>query len=274
MVMKKSVSILFIGLLLFSVIAGLGFVAADSSFGAEGSVSKFFKEGPLGFLRGDAKFDAGVGILGWSFFILILIFIYSALDFFSVPKSALLKGVVAVVVSFIAVSLVSESELYTALQSYGALGITFVIIIPIIILSFFSLMVAVKANPMGILAQRLIWIVYSVYLLFRSSILLINQYLLVGKVAGEASGFEGAILNLFVLFAVDTTELSKASADPLILLINVIVAVSVFVIFVFMNDRFTKWIMDKARDYEILRAKDKAEKAKASADIEASKIGS
>lgn len=240
-----------------SIFAGIIVSAADTS-----AITDIFKKGFVGFLRGEGGIEENIGIVGWIFFLLILAFMYSAFTFFKFPKNPLLRVFICLAITVLAVGMISQEELIAALTSYGALGITFIMVIPIIVLAFFSLMVSVQAAPMGLLAQRLIWIIYGAYLFIRSSLLLLASGLLWfgptnnSKFFSDLYGFFGLSLEKLQM-----DSLTISTADNTILIINIIVSIAVIVIFVFMNDMYTAWIMEKARQYDLKAFEDTQKRA-------------
>jgi hypothetical protein len=285
---KRGVALLILGLFVFSI-----FVSSVSLIGAQedkltfdhvgdvdrndaidvlnnpstfsGKVKSFFVESPLGYLRGTNLTAQKVGIVGWLFFLLILIFIYSGLDFFKFPDSKMFQIIISAVVAFIVMGLITPEEIKTALTSYSALGITFVVIIPVIILAFFSLMVSVKAHSMGLLAQRIMWVIYSLYLFIRSGVLVLAKFFNVTNFdfMQSAEVFNKSVMGRILLFFGSSHEAVKnaSGGDPLILVINVVVSILVIVFFVFLNGEATHWIMEQARHYAEERFRDRQSRA-------------
>ena len=72
--------------------------------------------------------------------------------------------------------MISKEEIITAMTSYTALGIALIVFFPILVLGFFTLVVASKASPMGIFIQRILWLIYSVYLFIKAGTVAFLKY--------------------------------------------------------------------------------------------------
>src|SRR3989344_7002120 len=112
------------------------------------------------------------------FLLLVILLIYSSLSYVNFPDtfsssggSSFVRFLISFIVGIIATFAITSSELLTILQSYTALGITLTLFFPIMILMFFSLVTAKKASPIGIFGQKILWLIYSVYLFIKSALL-------------------------------------------------------------------------------------------------------
>ena len=207
----------------------------------------------------DGKIDSdqvdSIGaIIKWAILALIVLLIYSALAFVKFPESATLRLIISIVVGFLATFFITTEELITAMQSYTALGIAMTVFFPIMILGFFTLVVASKANPIGIYLQRILWLIYSIYLFFRAGILLLlknayNVFDAAGKTTLTAGtktywGFINVNLTQGVI-----NSLEKYDTTMLITL--VVVAIAVFIIMVISNKPIIAWFAKEKREAEI-----------------------
>lgn len=121
--------------------------------------------------------DANYGLIGnllkYLVLILVIILVYSALMYVKFPESNSLKLLLAVVIGVIATFAITSAELLSALHSYTAMGVTLILFFPILILGFLTIMVASVANPFGIFLQRIMWLIYSIYLFIKTGLLLL-----------------------------------------------------------------------------------------------------
>jgi len=107
-------------------------------------------------------------MLKWILLFIIIILIYSAFNAAGFPEKTLLKIILSIVVGFMASFLITTRELLTMMQGYTALGVTLGVFLPFMILGFFTIMVAKSMNPIGIYLQKVVWIIFSVYLLIKT----------------------------------------------------------------------------------------------------------
>ena len=188
----------------------------------------------------------------------VIILVFSALNSADFPESDIVKVLLSFVVGFLGTVLISNNEVISILQSYSALGVTLTLFFPILILGFFSVVVASKANPIGIYLQRIMWLIYSIYLFIRSGFLLLAR--VVSDKTGD--GYESA-RNVIAFFIEDA---SKIQTDNTILTILLLVSVAVFIFFVIMNKHFIKWLAEEKTEAASLAHKTKLDKAKAAVD--------
>ena len=202
-------------------------------------------------------------ILAWFILGLVILLIYSALSSVGFPESAGLRWPVAIIVGFIATMFISSEEIIAAMLSYQALGITLIVFFPLVILAFFTFTVASKANPFGLVLQRVAWIIYSIYLFIRTGLALGAAY--TGDRDPASSPFLGLIKRMSDFFGTG----ASASGDTTILMILFIVSIAIFFIFVFGNKKITEWFMKERRHADLARYKDTAERAKEARETEA-----
>jgi len=175
--------------------------------------------------------------------LLVIILVYSALTQVQFPDQATLRVLIAVIVGFISTVMITQSEILAIMTSYTALGVTMALFFPILILAFFSFVVAVKVNVMGILVQKIMWIIYSVYLGIQALALLIIKW----------AGAEG-------IAGIDVT----VSESSTILIILLVAAIVIPIFFVRENDHMITWIADTKRSTDLdIALKDKHKRAEA-----------
>lgn len=218
-------------------------------------------------------------IAKWMFLLLIILLIYSSLAFASFPESAAIRLVLSIVGGILATILLTPAELVTALQSYSALGMALTLFFPILILGFFTLVVATKANPIGILLQKIMWIIYSVYLFIKAGtfyVLMTSCGDKAGTIASTQIGDTTCGGFFFSIVKAITSDSSLAdyvknmgNFDSATLLLLIIVAVAVFVIAVATNDFMVHWLAREKMVGDIEAQKDTLARAQALRKIEA-----
>ena len=202
----------------------------------------------LGGITGVGDFNLSGELIKWLMLILIVILVFSILKYVDFPPSkkegegTVMKLFLAIVIGVLATIFITTEELITIMQSYTALGIAIAIFIPILILAFFTLMVATKASPFGIFLQKILWVVYGFYVLFKTLTLWI---LIQCKVPATGSACSSAFINFLKDYIVtpltsqstlDALEKTKAGYDSTILVILIIV--SIFVLFMTLGNKF------------------------------------
>lgn len=195
---------------------------------------------------------------------LVILLVYSSLVYVNFPPTAVgssgggfVKFIISVIVGFLSTFLLTTSELITILQSYTSLGVTLSLFFPILILVFFSLVTAKVGNPMGIFAQKIIWVIYSGYLFFKSLfyLIILTEGRSIPKWASWLfdKGESSTILGIAKFFVGDKAAeaITSQTFNPIILTIMLIMAIAVFIIFVLGNKPVVAWMDKEARDSEI-----------------------
>ncbi|MEK6911161.1 MAG: hypothetical protein AABW82_05300 [Nanoarchaeota archaeon] len=193
--------------------------------------------------------------------ILIVLLVHSALSYAEFLHGGV-RFVVSIIIGLLATFLVSTEALLSSLTSFTALGTAIWIFLPILVLTFFTIMVASSAAPFGMLIQRILWLVYSVYT-FLSGIVIFS-------LAQSKAGSGIAIfLNTYIVnplygganSAVLTGMRTNADAPTAILLM--VVSIMVFFIAVVKAPFAEAWLAKLARDEKIMKYQDEIEKAAA-----------
>ncbi len=193
---------------------------------------------------------------------LVILLIYSALTYANFPDTfagsggAVTRLLISVIVGLLATFAITTNELLAMLQSYTALGITLTLFFPIMILMFFTIVTARAASPIGIFGQKIIWIIYSVYLFAKTAIYLIiaNKYMILRMEAGW-------IKDTVDFFMGEKTVDAIQTLDPVILTIMLITSIAVFIIFVWRDDAVIAWVAKEARDSELEAQKSMLERS-------------
>jgi hypothetical protein len=145
---------------------------------------------------------------------------------------------------------IPSGDILAAVTAYKALGVTLTVFFPIFILGAFTFVVAIKLNTIGIVLQRIMWLIYSVYLFISTGASLL---------AGEAiSKMPDLIENIFGWFGVVPVE----PAQRTVLAVLFIISIGLFILMVISN----KWVIDRitaeAREAAALRSGEISKKAK------------
>lgn len=221
----------------------------------------FIQEGycnTINVWKGTADFGAMASVAKLFLLFLVIILVFSALNSADFPESDIVKVLLSFIVGFLGTVLISNNEVISILQSYSALGITLTLFFPIIILGFLSVVVASKANPIGIYLQRIMWLIYSLYLFIRFGFLLLAK-----AVEGKTGDSYDGVKKLIEFFIKDA---SKIQTDNTIITILFLVSIVVFIFFVLMNKHFIKWLAEEKTEAASLAHKTKLDKAKAAVD--------
>ncbi|MBR9706203.1 hypothetical protein GOV14_04155, partial [Candidatus Pacearchaeota archaeon] len=206
------------------------------------------------------------------FLFLIILLIYSGLSYVKFPESGAVRWLLAFIVGILATILITTEELIAALQSYKAMGIVLTLFFPMLVLMFFTFVVSSRINAFGIVMQRIMWIIYSVFLFLKAgSMLLIKIGLTAGgyKTVAESGKWiehswftikgtnNPTFLRKAVEFFMGDLEAAIASAaDATILVILVVVSIAVYYFFVVRNEGLTAWLAEAKRKADLEAFKD------------------
>jgi|APSaa5957512622_1039677.scaffolds.fasta_scaffold48766_2 hypothetical protein len=190
--------------------------------------------------------------LKWLFLLIIMGISYSGLSAIDIPDNAFLRILLSIVVGFLATFLITTEELITALESYSALGIAISVFLPLIILIGITIMLASKAEPAGIYAQKILWLIYAAYLFLRTAILLLLK--MFGSFSGGGFHLPGG-LSWMASFITQGTIKTLESYDTTMLIVLFVVSIAVFVIFVVKNNFVIEWLNSERRKSEIAAQK-------------------
>jgi hypothetical protein len=287
--MKKSgrlVLFLLLALIITSLTAtlALNFVSAEDPLeldliedSSNSKVFNFSEKLDIWLKGGEGTSAEDLGeLLKWLVLILVIILIYSALSFVNFPENGIAKIAIAIIVGFLATFLITTAELLTSLQSYTALGVTLTLFFPIMILGFFTIVVATKGNPVGIFLQKIMWVIYSVYLFIKTGILyLFKLYYVTNPKPGIKfpaywpKGLKEFGVDLMSKFATNETINSLGRYDAGMLLTLLISAIAVFFIMVPGNKIVRTWFAQQKIDAEIESKKAKITRSDARDKINA-----
>lgn len=239
-----------------NILEGASFL---SSLGLKEKWDLWLKGGDLGALGNTVK------IL---FLLIVILLIYSSLAYAKFPESTIMQIILAVVVGLMATFLITTNELLTVLQSYKALGITLSVFLPIMILTFFTMVVSSKASPIGIFSQKIAWVIYSAYLFLKTiGIIWLMQVAKVGAdgkiIWATASNKMPAYLALLLTKNTENLKQIMSSNDSLISIVLLITSIAVFVIMVLGNKIVLAWLAKERINAEVETQKQMIERSHA-----------
>jgi len=102
--------------------------------------------------------------------ITIIILVYLVLSIFKIPGGALVKIPLSLAVGIISTMFIRPEQIITLTLAYKATVVIIVYIIPILLLSFFSIQMVRNGEIKGIILQRVLWFFYAFILLVKSAI--------------------------------------------------------------------------------------------------------
>ncbi len=155
---------------LSSMIGGI-FSGASFNFGGLGG---FF--GTLNNILMGKGLDNYESYMRWSFFILLSAFFFSVisvLDFFKKDngkKNVFLIWLVAIPLAFLSIALITQDNAFmTSIQTYGALGLTFISVIPLAVIILFASQLLQNPTGLKVILQLMIlyyFLAYQISILF------------------------------------------------------------------------------------------------------------
>jgi len=254
---EKRFALILIALIVLSFVV-TSFVSADAFTDSILSLGKTANDY---FLLKDDTYGS-IGAIGkWLILLLIVTLIYSSFSFVEFPENTGMKILLSVIIGFLSTILISQQEVVTIIISYTALGIALVTFLPILILGFFTMVVATKAKPIGIFLQKILWILYSVYLFIKAG------FLFVAKIVLQNNGNVGEN-PIFKFFLGDANQINTLAnnTDNTILLTLIIVSIAVWIICVWRNDFIVAWMASEKTDADSLAHKTKLNRAREAVD--------
>lgn len=239
-------------------------------------------------LNDEAKKSLVGETLKYLVLILVIILAYSSFSSVEFPSNIVLRLVISAVVGFLATFLITTAELITMLFSYNALAVTFTVFLPILILAFFTMVVSSKANPIGIYIQKIVWVIYSVYLFIKCYTLwiiptVVSKVELVadkGVYWYDTAGTKMTEALPWYVQAVWPTgepaqeyaaaqSILNSGQDSTMLIVLIITAVMIFVIMVLGNKYVDRWFEHQKLEAEKEAFKMKTQRSSEKMDIDA-----
>lgn len=189
--------------------------------------------------------------------IMIVLLVYSGFSYANFLGEFITRPIISLIIGILATFLISTESLLTSLTSFTALGTALWIFLPILALTFFTILVSSSAAPFGIFIQKILWVIYSVYT-FISGLVILS---LSQSKAGNAVGI---FLKKYIITPLYgnselLTNMSKAADTPTAILLMV-VSVLVFWIAVIKGDFFEAWLAKEKRNADLMRFQDSLER--------------
>jgi hypothetical protein len=200
------------------------------------------------------------------FLIIILTIIYASFTTVSFPENFVVRIVLSIAMSFLATYLITPDEIFGLIASYSALGITISLFLPIMVLIFLTIVVAIKANPIGIFFSKILWAIYSAYIFLKGLFITLVWYA-GGKTSVLNPGSTGGCdVNLNKWFkpigdlVSEDTLCQAAQSSTFVSLIMIIIGLSIFYFGVIKQDWIDAWIEKEMRDSQITTYENKLKK--------------
>lgn len=154
--MKKSLSLLLVGLLIGSFIL-TAYVSADlfDVFGDSG------------------KLGENISAVKFLYLVLVFLLVLSVFQIMKFPESAALRFLLSVVVSFLVTLLIKAEDVYGLITTYTGLGFAIITFLPIMVLVVFSLALGKRGDVFGFASTMVMWLVYSVFLIYNGVLVLL-----------------------------------------------------------------------------------------------------
>lgn len=206
------------------------------------------------------EFSLSGEFIKWMFLLIVFLMVMSSLNELKFPESRWLRYALGIAVSLLGTFLITTPELLTAMQTYAAMSIALFIFLPFVILMGLSILVVKKANPFGILMQRILWLIFGIYMLVKTATLwvLMKSPACLGvgvgdeKCQGIFAGLFGWVLK--ELYNPKTLETMKngvvgSGSDNLILILLIIVSIFTLSEIAF-NDKIRSWFQNEVIESE------------------------
>jgi hypothetical protein len=113
-----------------------------------------------------------INIAKYLFWIILSTLIFGALNFAKFPDSGFLQGLLAIPIAFLFTAYITPSELFTVLTAYTAAGLAMSVIIPFMVLTFFSSMLLSNEKIRSMTVSKIIlevslWALFCGFLIYK-----------------------------------------------------------------------------------------------------------
>jgi len=140
-----------------------GSSSGSSSSGFFGKLMDQWNEGSL-----------DTSISKYFIFFMLLILIFSILKWGNFPPGVFLQFVLALFIAFFAAGYIVPQDLIGIMQVYSALGLTLTVVLPFIVLMFFSAMMVTGTKSINVgqlMISRFVWFLFAGFLIYRMIVL-------------------------------------------------------------------------------------------------------
>lgn len=107
-----------------------------------------------------------INVAKYLFLILMILLVWTVLDMLGFIESDSIKWLASFIIAFLSISYLTPNDVWLLLTNYEALGLTFMFIIPLIILFLFTFRIVVIGGAWGIVIQWGTWIIYFLFLIY------------------------------------------------------------------------------------------------------------
>lgn len=203
--------------------------------------------------------------------ILLIILVYSSFSYAGFlgerEEFSTVRLILSIIIGLLATFLISTDALLSSLVSFTALGTAIWIFLPILVLTFFTILVSSSAVAFGMFFQKILWIVYSVYT-FISGIII---FFLAQSKGGSAVAQLLTTYLINPLYGVNSVVLGnmKVAADAPTAILLIVVSILVFYFAVIKGDEFVEYLAKEKRRTDIIRQKDELERQSTKRKLEA-----
>jgi hypothetical protein len=198
--------------------------------------------------------------------VISIVFIYAVFNYLEFPPSGFLRLILALILGVITNMLITTSELLAFMESYKAMSVAVVLMVPIILLSFITFILAMKFDSIGAIIQKSLWSLYSFYLFLKTATLLLLKFAI--KDSGSVQNPRWHKLFEFLL-GPDYLSVVELSGSTITLIVLLIASILVYFIFVLGNSRILDWIAREKINAEVFADLDEKARDRAARKVNA-----
>ena len=185
------------------------------------------------------------------------------------PSGTGMRVLLSIIIGFLITFFITNKELITIMQGYTGLGVTIAVFVPFFILGAFTIMTARMLSPVGIYLQKIIWIIFTVYMILKTSLLWVTM-----KAIAAGTTAAGETVRVLGWFPVKVTPevFTMAQNSDKGILITLIVA-SIAALFVMLgNNIVLRWFAKEELEAAIAAKKHQAELSSAYEKLQAEQM--
>lgn len=222
---------------------------------------------PDGLFKWLSTWESGtdVSTIFIKYLLLVLVFIlaYSSFNIVKFPEEPYLRAILSVVMAILFTIVIKPEELIAAMINFKSVGLTMILVFPMIVLAMFSFAMAVQVNAMGIVLQRVIWGIYSIFLFINSGLVLL---------AKKGTAAPDSILASLSTLANAFGGSYFTASDPTIATALFVASIIIFFTMVMFNKKFIALLLVEVREAKKKKYEDISEKSEAKKKVDAKAI--
>jgi len=117
--------------------------------------------------------NLSVNIAKYVFWAIITLLVFTLLEFIPPFSNSTNKAmpwirfILGVLIAFLSMAYLTPSDIYTALASYGAMGIVLSAVVPFIIIMFFTMQLSKAEDDSGHMIGNIVWVAFIVFLVYK-----------------------------------------------------------------------------------------------------------